>query len=148
MAGGSAPGAPSARRLPRLPGGSRLTFEPGGQLELSGPPLPLAGAVAAMRGDLALVRSALARRGLGIAGLGVDPLRPSRRHSSASRYLAMEEHFLASGGEAGLTMMCSTASVQVNLDAGTDGDDVVARFRLAHALEPVLIAMFAASPVA
>ncbi|MEX5632081.1 ergothioneine biosynthesis glutamate--cysteine ligase EgtA [Parafrankia sp. FMc2] len=131
----------------RLPGGSRLTFEPGGQLELSGPPLPLTEAVGAMRGDLQIVREELARAGLGVAGFGVDPLRPPRRHSTAARYVAMDRHFRTCGGEAGLTMMCSTASVQVNLDGGSGDEDIVARFRLAHALEPVLIAMFAASPV-
>ncbi|CUU57279.1 glutamate--cysteine ligase [Parafrankia irregularis] len=143
----TSPTSPASPSLPSLPGGSRLTFEPGGQLELSGPPLALADAVAAMRGDLTLVRGALARHGLGLAGLGVDPLRPPRRHTAASRYVAMEEHFRAVGGEAGLTMMCSTASVQVNLDSGADVTQTVERFRLAHALEPVLIAMFAASPM-
>ncbi|WP_347176914.1 ergothioneine biosynthesis glutamate--cysteine ligase EgtA [Parafrankia sp. EAN1pec] len=142
---GGPPGTDSALRLP---GGSRLTFEPGGQLELSGPPLDLTAAVDAMRADLALVRGALARRRLGLVGMGVDPLRTPVRHTTASRYVAMEQHFLARDCDDGRTMMCSTASVQVNLDIGTDTAQAVERFRLAHALEPVLIAMFAASPLA
>ncbi|WP_018504057.1 ergothioneine biosynthesis glutamate--cysteine ligase EgtA [Parafrankia discariae] len=133
---------------PQLPGGSRLTFEPGGQLELSGPPLDLTAAVNAMRADLAFVRGALARRRLGLVGMGVDPLRAPVRHTTASRYVAMEQHFLARDCDDGRTMMCSTASVQVNLDVGADATQAVERFRLAHALEPVLIAMFAASPLA
>jgi glutamate--cysteine ligase len=130
-----------------LPGGSRLTFEPGGQLELSGPPLPLADAVRAAAADLAVVRAALAAEGLALVGMGADPLRPPSRQVDASRYAAMEEYFRAGGHLGGPVMMCSTASVQVNLDAGVDAEDTVRRWRLSHVLGPVLVAMFAASPV-
>jgi glutamate--cysteine ligase len=44
-------------------------------------------------------------------------------------------------------MMCGTASVQVNLDLG-DGAMLPRRWRLAHALGPVLVAAFAHSPLA
>ena len=164
------PGVPADRltdqaELPPLPGGSRVTFEPGGQFELSGPPRPLAAAVSALASDLALARAALHRAGLGLAGLGVDPLRPPGLVTTASRYTAMAEHFRSRCCHEGWTMMCSTASVQVNLDvgggpqagaaaagaqpaAGTASTAVATRFRLAHALGPVLTAMFAASPVA
>src|ERR687889_55732 len=51
----------AARHVPPLPGGSRLTVEPGGQLELSGPPGRDAGAaVTAMRQDEAVLRTSLA----------------------------------------------------------------------------------------
>ncbi|WP_131749420.1 ergothioneine biosynthesis glutamate--cysteine ligase EgtA [Frankia sp. Cppng1_Ct_nod] len=129
-----------------LPGGTRVTFEPGGQLELSAPPLPLPDALARTAADLAGVRSRLADAGLALVGMGTDPLRPARRALRASRYAAMERYFRAGGWTAGLTMMCSTASVQVNLDAGTPAQ-WTRRFELAHALGPVLLAMFAASPV-
>ncbi|MBX6389230.1 MAG: ergothioneine biosynthesis glutamate--cysteine ligase EgtA [Frankia sp.] len=127
-------------------GGSRVTFEPGGQLELSGPPAPLPAAVAAVRADLADVRAALAEAGLGIAGLGLDPLRRPVQQLTTGRYVAMADYWAASGHRAGAVMMCSSASVQVNLDAGTDPLDVARRFRLAHVLRPVLVGMFAASP--
>lgn len=129
-----------------LPGGSRLTFEPGGQLELSGPPADLLTAVRSTTADLRLVRAALADRGLAIVGMGTDPLRAGIRQTSASRYAAMEEHFRTGGGRSGSAMMCSTASVQVNLDLGTTPDDVDRRFRLTHTVGPALTAMFAASP--
>ncbi|WP_322781169.1 ergothioneine biosynthesis glutamate--cysteine ligase EgtA [Frankia sp. Cas4] len=129
-----------------LPGGTRITFEPGGQLELSAPPLPLSDALARTAADLAGVRSMLADAGLALVGMGTDPLRPPRRHLTASRYEAMERYFRAGGGSAGVTMMCSTASIQVNLNAGTT-DQWTGRFELAHALGPALVAMFAASPV-
>ncbi|MCL9793333.1 ergothioneine biosynthesis glutamate--cysteine ligase EgtA, partial [Frankia sp. AgKG'84/4] len=130
-----------------LPGGSRITFEPGGQLELSGPPAPLAAAIRSTGEDLRLVRSALAEDGLAIVGMGTDPLRAGTRHTDASRYAAMEEHFQRGGGNAGLDMMRSTASVQVNLDLGATAAEAAQRFRLAHTMGPVLTAMFAASPM-
>ena len=43
----------------------------------------------------------------------------------------------------GLTMMCSTASIQVNVDIG---DDPAVRWSRAHRLGPVLVAAFANSP--
>jgi glutamate--cysteine ligase len=59
----------------------------------------------------------------------------------------MERFFAASGtGAAGAAMMTSTASVQVNLDAGPRAGwrD---RVRLAHALGPTMIAVTANSPL-
>jgi glutamate--cysteine ligase len=128
-----------------LPGGSRVSFEPGGQLELSGPPQPLAAAVRASAGDLALARTALAEAGLALASMGVDPLRPPCRVVATPRYAAMERYFCASGYLAGPVMMCSTAAVQINLDAGAP-HQWSDRAWLAQALGPVLTAMFAASP--
>ncbi|MCL9760674.1 ergothioneine biosynthesis glutamate--cysteine ligase EgtA [Frankia sp. AiPa1] len=129
-----------------LPGGSRITFEPGGQLELSGPPATLAAAIAATAADLRLVRAALAEHDLALVGMGTDPLRTAGRQTTASRYAAMEKHFLAGGGASGTSMMFSTASVQVNLDLGATPAEADERFRLAHTVGPVLTAMFAASP--
>src|SRR5215218_8721175 len=61
----------AARRVRSLPGGSRLTVEPGGQVELSGPPgQDAAAAVTAMRRDEAVLRAALAADRLGWALLG------------------------------------------------------------------------------
>src|SRR5262249_60399319 len=63
------------------------------------------------------------------------------------RYRAMERFFTASQtGDAGAAMMTSTASVQVNLDAGPQ-DGWAARVRLAHALGPTMIAIAANSPL-
>ncbi|WP_239307930.1 MULTISPECIES: ergothioneine biosynthesis glutamate--cysteine ligase EgtA [unclassified Frankia] len=129
-----------------LPGGTRITFEPGGQLELSAPPLPLSDALARTAADLARIRSMLTGAGLALVGMGTDPLRPPHRHLTTSRYQAMERYFQAGGGSAGMMMMCSTASVQVNLDAGSTAQ-WPGRFELAHTLGPALVAMFAASPM-
>jgi glutamate--cysteine ligase len=134
--------------VPPLPGGSLITVEPGGAVELSGPPHedPLA-AITAMTADRATLRSAFAQAGLGLVLLGADPLRPAKRVNPGDRYLAMEQFFAASQtGDAGAAMMTSTASVQVNLDAGPR-DRWADRVRLAHALGPTMIAIAANSPL-
>jgi len=134
--------------VPPLPGGSAITVEPGGAVELSGPPMAEpASAIAAMMADRAVLRSAFAQAGLGLVLLGADPLRPAKRVNPGDRYRAMEEFFIASQtGAAGAAMMTSTASVQVNLDAGPR-DGWPARVRLAHALGPTMIAIAANSPL-
>jgi glutamate--cysteine ligase len=132
-----------------LPGGSSLTFEPGGQVELSSPPCPgVSDTCRALDADANAVRTVLAEHDIRLVGMGLDPLRPPRRIVDGPRYQAMEAFFdTDSGGRGGSTMMCSTAAVQVNLDIGAP-DAVGRRWRLAHALGPVLLASFANSPLA
>ncbi len=134
--------------VPALPGGSRITTEPGGAVELSGPPARgVAAAAEAMHRDQAVLRSALADAGLGLVLLGADPLREPQRINPGARYGAMERFFASShSGEAGAAMMTSTASIQVNVDAGPR-DGWAARVRLAHALGPTMIAIAANSPM-
>ena len=127
------------------PAGSRITYEPGGQLELSS--LPQRGVVAAraaLAADIAHVGDHLARDGLALAGRGADArnLREPFFQLDEGRYRCMRAYF----GEAGLAMMCATASLQVCLDIGADDKDATRRWRLAHALGPVLVAAFANSP--
>lgn len=135
-------------RLPELPGGSRITVEPGGAVELSGPPADgVVSAIDAMRRDQAVLGSAFADAGLGLVFLGADPLRPPQRINPGARYRAMEQFFASSrSGYAGSAMMTSTASIQVNLDAGPRAG-WAARVRLAHALGPTMIAIAANSPM-
>jgi glutamate--cysteine ligase len=133
-----------------LPGGSLLTTEPGGQVELSSAPAPGApAAVAGLAADLAVVRRALDAGGLSLVGQGTDPLRPPERLLRTPRYDCMETYFTACGEPsrtAGPAMMCSTAAVQVSLDAGTR-TDAAARWQQAHAIGPALVAAFACSPL-
>jgi glutamate--cysteine ligase len=121
-----------------------LTTEPGGQLELSSQPAPLAGCIAGAAADLDRLRGRAATAGLTLTGLGLDP-RPSVLRTAVPRYVAMDRHF-ARGGPEGRTMMCSTASVQVCLDAGADDAEVADRWQALHAWLPVLTALFANSP--
>ncbi len=134
--------------LSPLPGGSLVTVEPGGAVELSGPPADgIVPAIEAMNRDQAVLRSAFANAGLGLVFLGADPLRPAMRVNPGARYRAMEQFFAAShSGAAGAAMMTSTASIQVNLDAGPQAG-WAARVRLAHALGPTMIAIASNSPM-
>ncbi|MGE0214970.1 ergothioneine biosynthesis glutamate--cysteine ligase EgtA [Mycolicibacterium sp.] len=134
--------------LPPLPGGSAVTVEPGGAVELSGPPMPdPVRAITAMTSDRAALRASFARAGLGLMLLGADPLRPAGRVNPGARYRAMEQFFQASHTEeAGAAMMTSTASVQVNIEAGPRRG-WADRVRLAHALGPTMVAVAANSPV-
>lgn len=126
---------------------SAVTVEPGGQVELSGPPEPgIAAAVAGLRHEGMGVRLALEGHRLGLAFAGADPLRPSRRINPRPRYRAMEQHFAATGrGAAGAVMMNSTAALQVNLQAGPRAG-WAGRVARANRLGPTLLAMSACSP--
>jgi glutamate--cysteine ligase len=134
--------------LPAMPGASVVTVEPGGAVELSGPPADgVMPAIEMMTIDQAVLGAAFADVGLGLVLLGADPLRPAKRINPGARYHAMEQFFTAShSGVAGAAMMTSTASVQVNLDAGPQAG-WAARVRLAHALGPTMVAIAANSPL-
>jgi glutamate--cysteine ligase len=142
LAGIGSPGA--------LPGCGRLTTEPGGQIELSSAPaVGLAACISTAFHDLAAIRQAVRPAGLCLAGQGLDPLRSPRRVLDLPRYAAMEE-FFNRDGPWGQLMMCSTASVQVCLDAGEEGNGLTSfdwRWRLLYAIGPVLVAAFANSPL-
>lgn len=136
--------------LRALPLRSALTFEPGGQLELSSPPADsLSDCVAWAHTDLDLVRDTLRDQGLGLSGHGHEPWNRPRRVLTDPRYGAMEAYFDRTGS-AGRSMMCSSASVQVCLDAGHEEPGPLGfgrRWRLAHLLGAVLVAAFANSPL-
>jgi len=138
-------GAPGA-----LPGRGVLTTEPGGQVELSSAPAAGLGHCIAVTGlDLAALRQAIHQAGLCLSGQGLDPFRPPRRVLELPRYAAMEE-FFDRAGPWGRLMMCSTASVQICVDAGGEGPGWSGfrwRWHLLHAIGPVLVAAFANSPL-
>lgn len=130
------------------PAGSRITFEPGGQIELSSPALPgLAQAHEALAVDLRHIEKTLADAGLYLAETALDPVRPPERQLRSPRYTAMERFFDRHRHASGRTMMCSSASIQVCLDNGTDAADIRGRWRFLHRLGPVMVAAFANSAV-
>jgi glutamate--cysteine ligase len=133
-----------------LPGRGTLTTEPGGQVELSSAPATGLGHCVEVTGlDLAALRQAIQPAGLCLTGYGLDPLRPPRRVLELPRYAAMEQ-FFDRAGPWGRLMMCSTASVQVCLDAGDEGPGWAGfrqRWHLAHAIGPILAGAFANSPL-
>ncbi|MCI2240012.1 glutamate-cysteine ligase family protein [Paenibacillus sp. TRM 82003] len=130
------------------PAGSRVTLEPGGQVELSSPPLPgVAAAVEALRRDAAHLDALLAADGIALLSTGTDLVREPVRVNPGSRYAAMAEHFTAAGHAVdGAAMMCSTASLQVNLDAGP-AHRWPQRLAHLHRLLPALAALGACSPL-
>lgn len=137
--------------LRALPLSSALTVEPGGQLELSSAPATsLTDVIESVSADLDAVRAVLREAGLVLNGFGQDPWNPPRRYLHEPRYDAMEQCLDRSGPE-GRAMMCSSASVQVCLDAGYEEPGPLGygrRWWLAHQLGAVLLAAFAHSPLA
>ncbi|MET8163659.1 ergothioneine biosynthesis glutamate--cysteine ligase EgtA [Streptomyces sp. NPDC005329] len=136
--------------LRTLPLSSPLTVEPGGQLELSSPPAAsLMECVGTVSADLTAVRAVLGEQGLALSGNGTDPWRTPRRFLREPRYDAMEA-CLDRTGPAGRAMMCTSASVQVCLDAGYEEPGPLGhgrRWWLSHTLGAVLVAAFANSPL-
>ncbi|MEP7192195.1 MAG: ergothioneine biosynthesis glutamate--cysteine ligase EgtA [Actinomycetota bacterium] len=135
---------PHNDQLP-LPAGSLITVEPGGQVEISTPPTSsAAGLIAGATEDVATLADLLHRSGLVLGPHATDSHRPPNRLLQVPRYQAMQAVFDRIGPQ-GSRMMCSTASMQVCLDAG-ETDQSSGRWRAAHALGPALVALFANSP--
>jgi glutamate--cysteine ligase len=136
-------GGDAAEPLP-LPAGGRLTSEPGGQLEISSAPADSPAALhKAVTADLDYLTGLLDSAGLRLGEHGIDPHRAPRRLLDTPRYTAME-HVFDTYGPHGRAMMCSTAGLQVCLDAGTPSQLPV-RWAAILALGPPLLALFANS---
>ncbi len=131
-----------------LPHGSRITLEPGGQVELSTPPAPgVCTAIDALTSDDAALQGALADAGLGLVATGTDPVRGPVRIHPGDRYGAMATYFASAGYSAdAATMMCSTASLQINVEAGPE-HGWAERVAQIHRLSPALLALSASSPM-
>ena len=127
--------------------GCAVTLEPGGQFELSGAPLETIHQTCdEVHDHLAQVREVCDGIGVGMLGLGFDP---SWRRDQVSwmpkgRYAIMRR-WMQKKGSLGLDMMLRTCTVQTNLDF-SDEADMVEKFRIGLALQPVATALFANSP--
>ena len=128
---------------------AKLTFEPGGQVELSSRPGSLSGVIDATRRDIVTLAHALERQNVKLSGTGVNPGPPRERVVDTGRYRAMEQYFVEGGSctdiGAGPAMMNETAAIQVNVGLGS-GPDIPRRWNLLNGLGPVLLAAFANSP--
>jgi len=135
--------APALKTLgDALPCGSRLTVEPGGQLEISTQACEQLDAVIdAARTDVSFTREVLRDHDIELVASGLDRCRPPTRVVDAPRYRAMEAYFDHLGPD-GRTMMCNSASIQINVDVDGDPRDawraahVVARDLGTHFSEP------------
>ncbi|PWR19857.1 glutamate--cysteine ligase [Zavarzinia compransoris] len=127
--------------------GASISLEPGGQFELSGAPLQTihetCGEVAT---HLEQVQTVARELGLGFIGLGFAPTwkREEVPVMPKGRYDIMRA-YMPKKGNLGLDMMLRTSTVQVNLDFASEAD-MVAKLRVALALQPVATALFANSP--
>ena len=138
---------------PRLPGGSSLTFEPGGQVELSSPAAPVTHLARhrCRRPRCALAASSGGRRAPGRSTSRSTPADRRRGSSSAAATTRWRPTSTPSSSPLSQcahrvgrrSMMTTTAATQVNLDVGAD---LAARWRLLHDLGPVMVAAFANSP--
>lgn len=127
-----------------------ISFEPGGQVELSPPAQPSTTALLSrLDGLLARLGRALAADGIVAASTGMNPWHSTEEvglQLDAPRYAVMQRHFDAIGG-AGRQMMRLTASLQVCLDRA-GGDAGIEQWLLANRAGPALAAAFANSAVA
>lgn len=136
--------APDSPHHP-LPAGCVVTVEPGGQVEISSPPVDSLGELnSRVSVDMAVVRDMLSVHGLRLGSEGLDRYRRPRRILDTPRYRAMESAF-ARLGSCGEQMMCSSAGLQICVDAG-EGQQLIRRWDALHVLGPVLCALFANSP--
>jgi glutamate--cysteine ligase len=127
--------------------GASVTLEPAGQLELSGAPLEHIHQTCREVGShLREVRAVADEIGLGFLGMGFQPKwrREDMPWMPKGRYRIMRD-YMPKVGNLGLDMMTRTCTVQVNLDYA-DEADMVRKFRVALALQPVATALFADSP--
>lgn len=128
-----------------LPDGGRISFEPGGQIEISSAPQPTASEVIShTQAIVAGLRAAMAEAGIELIARGVDPYNdidavPLQLHRE--RYAGMTRYFDAIG-PSGVRMMRQTAALQISVE---HGDDPAARWRLLNALAPIVLALFANS---
>jgi glutamate--cysteine ligase len=127
---------------------AQITIEPGGQLELAGPPL------ADDRTFRALIERhvktlGVISRDLGLSWLSIG-LRPFGTRDDIpwmpkERYAVMRA-YMPTVGTRGLDMMLRTATVQTNLD-WSDEADAHAKLRALMSVSSILTALYAASPI-
>lgn len=127
--------------------GASVSLEPGGQFELSGAPLEhVHQTCAEVSRHLREVREVADEIGAGFLSLG---FRPDTRLEDVpvmpkGRYRIMRD-YMQKVGTLGREMMFRTCTVQTNLDFSSEAD-MVRKFRVSLALQPIATALFANSP--
>ena len=127
---------------------AQITLEPGGQIELSGEPCEsIHCTYAEFNQHIQELLEVAEPLGIIFLGLGMQPV--SRLDEiewvPKKRYRIMAPYMLKVG-KLGQRMMKQTATVQANIDYG-DEKDAIAKFRTGMGIAPILISMFANSPI-
>ena len=124
-----------------------ISLEPAGQFELSGAALENLHQTCAEAGrHLQQCKAVGDKLGVGFLGLGMwpDKTRAELPVMPKGRYGIML-NYMPRVGNLGLDMMLRTCTIQTNLDYGSEAD-MVKKFRVGLALQPVATALFANSP--
>jgi glutamate--cysteine ligase len=127
--------------------GCSITLEPGGQFEFSGAALRDAHQTRAeSQAYLADLNVLADELGLRFLAIGHQPkhARTELPWMPKERYKLMRA-YMPTRGSLGLDMMQSTCALQVTADYA-DEADMVQKFRVALALQPIVVALFANSP--
>ena len=127
---------------------AQITLEPGGQIELSGEPCEsIHCTYAEFDQHIRELLEVTEPLGIIFLGLGMQPVSRLEQIEwvPKQRYRIMAPYMLKVG-KLGQRMMKQTATVQANIDY-SDENDAMAKFRTGMGLAPVLIAMFANSPI-
>lgn len=127
--------------------GASITLEPGGQFELSGENIgTIHETYVETKKHFEELNAICRELGFFSLPLGVDPLTNLEDvpWMPKERYRWMK-NYMPGKGSLGLEMMTTTASIQVNLDYGSEAD-MVKKMQVAQALQPIVTAIFANSP--
>jgi len=131
-----------------LKNGGNLTFEPGGQLEYSGAPMPsVTEAIGAIHFIIETLRCHLKNHNIWFFHSGLNPwysVEDVGLQLQKPRYTNMNRYFKTIG-HYGQKMMRLSTSLQINLDVGNP-DTAQRRWLAANLLGPVFTAAFANSP--
>ncbi len=125
--------------------GARISFEPGGQIEISSAPQSTAsGVIESTQNLVTMIRGEMSAAGIKLLARGVDPYNdidavPLQLHRE--RYTGMSSYFDAIG-PSGVRMMRQTAALQINLERGGNPRS---RWQLLNGLAPIVVALFANS---
>ena len=144
---GWAPVQENGRTIALTRDNASVTLEPAGQLELSGAALETIHQTCVETGThLGEVAEVAGELQLGFLGMGFQPKwkREEMPWMPKGRYQIMRS-YMPKVGQLGLDMMTRTCTVQVNLDYASEAD-MIKKFRVSLALQPIATALFADSP--
>ncbi len=127
--------------------GGIISYEPGGQIELSAAAFPSASAlVRSLRATVLPLTDAARDEGIELLSVGVEPrngIEDVDLQLPGKRYVRLTR-FLEAIGTGGTRMMRQTASMQVSVDFGAEP---LLAWCVLNAMAPYVTAIFASSPV-